>query len=88
MTRIFDGLTRNYREVEVAEGYYTQNGEKLYRVETKGRYGKKLYRNGYYINKEGKEESVYGMGGSTGHGWGGRIEGYVLESELEKFGVK
>lgn len=86
--RIFDGLTRQYREVVIKDNCYTQNGEKLYRIETKGKSGKKLYRNGYYFNNEGKEEPVYGMDGSTGHGWGGRIVGYLLKEELEKYGVK
>lgn len=86
--RIFDSLTKQYREVVISGNCYTQKGEKLFRIETKGKTGKKLYRNGYYINKEGKEEQVYGMDGSTGHGWGGRVVGYLLESELEKYGVK
>lgn len=87
MKRIFDGLTKKYREVEVSNECYTENGEDLYRIETKGKSGKKLYRNGYYIN-DGKEQPVYGMGGSTGHGWGGKIVGYILKSEFEQFGIK
>lgn len=86
--RIFDSITKQYRDVVVSGNCYTQNGEELYRIETKGKSGKKLYRNGYYLNNEGKEESVYGMGGSTGYGWGGRVVGYLLKSELEKYGVK
>lgn len=86
--RIFDALTKQYREVTVADHYYTQNGKMIYRIETKGKTGKKLYKNGYYLNNEGKEEPVYGMDGSTGHGWGGRVVGYLLESELGEYGVK
>lgn len=86
--RIFDSITKQYRDVVVSGNCYTQNGEELYRIETKGKSGKKLYRNGYYLNNEGKEEPVYGMGGSTGHGWGGRVVGYLLKSELEKYGLK
>lgn len=87
MKRIFDGLTRQYREVEVSEHCYTENGKELYRIETKGKTGKKLYRNGYYLTN-GKEDQVYGMGGSTGHGWGGKVVGYILESEFEQFNIK
>lgn len=83
----FDNITRQYREVEIQEGFYTQDGQKLFRVETRGRSGKVLYRSQRYI-RDGKEVAPFGMGGSTGHGWGGSIKGYLLESELEKYGVK
>ena len=83
----FDAITRKYREVEVSDSYYTENGEILYRVETKGRTGRTLYASKFYISN-GKETNVYGMGGATGHGWGGRIAGYVNLAEIEKYNIR
>lgn len=66
---------------------YTEGGEMLYRIETHGRTGKTLYRNANYI-QNGKELPVFGTGGSTGHGWGGTIKGYLTSEECDRYGVK
>lgn len=86
----WDGLSRSYREVIVSNGFYClTDGTRLYRIETKGRTGRSLYSNGYYLNSEtGKENSVHGMGGATGHGWGGQIVGYATKQEIESYSVK
>ena len=84
----FDGLYRRYINVTIDGGYYlNENGEILLRVETKGRTGKVLYRSSFYI-MGGKETQVYGMDGSTGHGWGGRIVGYATLAEIENYKEK
>ena len=83
----FDYITRRYRDVEIGDGYYTEGGEMLYRIETHGRTGKTLYRNANYI-QNGKELPVFGTGGSTGHGWGGTIKGYLTSEECDRYGVK
>jgi len=84
----WDGLTGKYKDVIVGDGFYTTlNGDKLFRIETKGRTGKTLYSNSFYLNK-GKENPVYGMNGSTGHGWGGKIIGYATESEIFSSSLK
>ena len=84
----FDGITKKYREVEISEHCYTESGDELYRVETKGKTGKTLYGNLFYLYSNGKERQVFGMGGSTGHGWGGSIVGYVTKDDAEKYGIK
>lgn len=86
----WDGLSRTYREVIISNGFYClTDGTRLYRIETKGRTGRSLYSNGYYLNPEtGKESSVHGMDGSTGHGWGGQIIGYATKQEIESNQVK
>ena len=84
----WDGITRKNKDVIVGDDFYTTlNGDKLFRIETKGRTGKTLYSNGFYLNG-GKENSVYGMNGSTGHGWGGQIIGYATESEILSSSLK
>ena len=86
--QVWDGITASYRSVYESGNFYsTVKGERLYRVETKGISGKTLYSNGYYI-EEHKEMKVYGMGGSTGHGWGGSIVGYATEKEIKEYPVK
>ena len=84
--RIFDGLLRRYLNViKHEDGYYVnESGEKLYRIETKGRTGKTLYYNGFYIMGS-CEMRVQGMGGQTGHGWGGRIVGYLILDEIRDY---
>jgi len=78
----WDAITGKYRDVLVDDKYYTTlDGEKLLRIETKGKTGKKLYSNDSYLDN-GKESPVFGMGGSTGHGWGGKIVGYATELEI------
>ena len=85
----YDSITKSYKELEVNEkGFYTENGEKIFRIETKGKSGKKLYTNGFYLNNKLQENPVFGMGGSTGHGWGGYIVGYLTEKECIEFGIK
>ena len=86
----WDGLSRSYREVIANDGFYCLiDGTRLYRIETKGRTGKSLYSNDRYLNREnGKEIVVYGMGGPTGHGWGGRIIGYATKPEIEAYPEK
>ena len=86
----WDGLSRTYREVIISNGFYClTDGTRLYRIETKGRTGRSLYSNGYYLNSEtGNESPVYGMSGSTGHGMGGRIIGYATNQEIKSFSVK
>ena len=84
----FDGITRKYREVEISDNCYTENGEQLYRVETKGKTGRVLYGNLFYLLSDGKERQIFGMGGSTGHGWGGLVAGYVTKEEAEKYGIR
>lgn len=86
----WDGLSRSYREVIVSNGFYClTDGTRLYRIETKGRTGRSLYSNGYYLNSEtGKENAVHGMDGATGHGWGGQIVGYATKQEIESYSVK
>jgi hypothetical protein len=83
----YDAITRKYREVEISGSQYTENGQPLYRVETKGKSGRTLYATIYYIS-DGKELPVYGMGGATGHGWGGRIIGYVTKDEAKANNIK
>lgn len=85
--KIWDALNRIYRNVDLTDRFYSENGNKLYRIETKGKTGKTLYANGYYIFSN-KESSVSGSGGSTGHGWGGRVCGYIPESDFNKFNIK
>jgi hypothetical protein len=81
----WDGLSRTYRDVTVQEGFYClAGGERLYRIETKGRTGLSLYSNGYYLDiKTGRENPVYGMNGATGRGWGGKIVGYATKQEID-----
>lgn len=79
----FNPITRKYQEVRLANGYYTNDaGDKLFRIETKGRTGRTQYRNEFYLHADGKESSVYGAGGATGHGWGGQIIGYATEQDM------
>lgn len=93
--KIYNRLTGKNIEVEVTERYYTLNGERLYRVETKGRTGVKKYINGSYLykkvwNDENSlivESPVYGMNGATGHGWGGSICGYITKEEAIACGL-
>lgn len=79
----FNIITNQYIEVSIDNEkgcYINQNGEELVRIETWGKSGKKPHINGYYI-KNNKEMPVYGMGGSTGMGWGGSILGYATLEE-------
>lgn len=85
--KIFNGLTRRYETVEVGEFAYMRNGEALVRVERWGRSGKVLHRNDAYI-RNGKESAVMGMGGATGHGWGGMVVGYCTVEECVMYNVK
>ena len=88
-TQVFDRVTRQYRKVRVVDAHYvTENGEHLYRVETKGRTGTTLYALYGYIDQFGYERPVYGMSGATGHGWGGRIIGYVTREEGEAKNIR
>jgi hypothetical protein len=86
----WDGLSRTYREVIISNGFYClTDGTRLYRIETKGRTGRSLYSNGFYLNhKTGKENPVHGMDGPTGRGWGGQIVGYATKQEIESNPVK
>lgn len=80
----FNSITGKYIEVNVGEfAYVNLNGELLFRIETKGRTGKILYRNCFYLDR-GIESQVYGSGGSTGRGWGGSIIGYLTEKEIKE----
>lgn len=84
----YNSITRKYQEVVISDGFYiTETGDKLYRIETKGRTGRTQYRNGYYLHN-GKERAVYGSDGATGHGWGGRIIGYATEQDMISSNVK
>jgi len=87
MKRIFDNITGKYRDVEVNSARYNENGNDLYRIETVGKTGKVMYYNYYYINN-GDEIPVYGSGGSTGKGWGGKILGYLTAKELFERNIK
>jgi hypothetical protein len=82
----YDAITRKYREVEISGSHYTENVQLLYWVETKGKSGR-ILATIYYIS-DGKELPVYGMGGATGHGWGGRIIGYVTKDEAKANNIK
>lgn len=86
----WDELSRTYRDVIVCDGCYClEDGTPLYRIETKGRTGKTIYLNGYYLDyNTGKENSVHGMDGATGHGWGGKILGYATEDEINSYKIK
>ena len=84
----FEGISRRYITVSVEDNHFVnENGEILFRIETKGAYGKTLYRNSRYV-VDSKECSVYGMGGATGHGWGGQIMGYLTLAEIENSNLK
>jgi len=86
--KVWDGLSKTYRIVNINDNFYsTMEGKKLYRIETKGKSGKTLYSNCYYRENQ-KEMPIYGMGGSTGHGWGGEIIGYATEQEIKEYPVK
>ena len=90
-TRVFDGISGKYRDVLISENrmcFTTLDNQELYRIETKGRTGKVLYRNGFYVSVHtGKEIQVHGMDGATGRGWGGCIIGYATEEEIENYPV-
>jgi len=86
MKTIIDNIKRRRLEVEQSEYFYTLNGEKLFRIETKGKTGKSWYCNGCYIYNN-KEQQPYGMGGATGHGWGGQIVGYLTEQEMTNYKI-
>jgi len=100
-TKIYNGLTHTNIEVEVITNeivypfgsfktaWYELNGEKLFRIETKGKSGKSLYSNGNYLNAEtGKQRQVSGMDGSTGHGWGGSVVGFYTLEQINNSTVK
>jgi hypothetical protein len=84
--RIWNGIKGQYQDVKVkGENYINEEGKALYRIETYGRYGKKKHVNPRYLNEEtGRQQDVFGTGGSTGHGWGGTIVGYLTWSEISE----
>lgn len=82
--KVSNPITRKYIEVSVQEGYYIdESGTALLRLETKGRTGTTIYANSHYLNNEGRQIQVYGMGGATGHGWGGTVVGFATLSEIK-----
>jgi hypothetical protein len=87
--RIFDALSGKYRDLIIMPDtsyYVTQSGEPVFRIETKGRTGKVMYRNLFYI-VDGRELRVHGCDGATGHGWGGQICGYLTRKEIDSYGT-
>ena len=87
MKQVYDAFTRSYRDLLVVPGknyYVTVIGEPVFRIETKGRTGKTMYRNLYYMS-DGHEIRVHGMDGATGKGWGGMICGYMTRSEIDAY---
>lgn len=89
--KLYDGLLRRRMEVSVDAGgacYRNAGGDRLFRIETKGSTGRTLYRNGWYITPIGTEMAAHGMSGSTGRGWGGSIQGYLTEAEIDQSNLK
>ena len=87
--KIWNSIFNRYQEVIKSEEFYINaDGEKLIRIETKGKTGKSLYKRRYYIRQNGQEDTVMGMDGATGHGWGGRIVGYMTEKEIQETTLK
>lgn len=87
--RIFDALSGRYRDLIIMPGkcyYVTKSGDPIFRIETKGRTGKVMYRNIFYIVDD-HEIRVHGMDGATGKGWGGQICGYMTREEIEAYGT-
>lgn len=90
--KIWNGISKEYEMVSVittdVSGWYERDGVRLIRIETKGKSGKTMYRSPGYISPKGIECEVFGMDGSTGHGWGGKILGYMTEIEITESGLK
>lgn len=87
----FNPINKSYIDVDVDLSrwcYVDEQGNRLFRIETKGRTGKVQYRNAAYLNDNGREFAASGMGGSTGHGWGGSIIGYATEADLEGTNIR
>ena len=99
-TTIYNGLTRTNMEVELVTVnetigeriftwcHYELNGERLYRIETKGKTGKSLYKNYSYLNGKGQQTTPNGMDGATGHGWGGSVIGFMTLKQIEMSNLK
>ena len=95
-TTIYNGITNSRLEVELVKEteifsgreitfcHYELNGKRLYRIETKGRYGKSLYSNCFYLDSKGNQEPCLGSGGATGHGWGGSVIGFMTLKQIEE----
>ena len=95
-TTIYNGITNSKLEVELIQEtevlsnrefafcHYELNGERLYRIETKGRSGKTLYRNGSYLDSKGNQTPCMGSGGATGHGWGGSVIGFMTLKQINE----
>lgn len=87
--RIFDALSGKYRDLIIVPGeshYVTKSGDPVFRIETKGRTGKVMYRNIFYIVDD-RELRVHGCDGATGRGWGGQICGYMTRKEIDSYGT-
>lgn len=95
-TIIYDGITNKKLEVDIVVvehilsvgvlkfAHYKLNGEMLFRIETKGRTGKSLYKNSSYLDANCNQRPVMGSDGSTGHGWGGRVVGFMTITQIEQ----
>ena len=93
---IYNGITRSMIEVDLVKKeevisertfvfcHYELNGERLYRIETKGRTGKSLYKKYSYLDSKGNQTSCTGSEGATGHGWGGSVIGFMTLKQIEE----
>ena len=97
---VYDGLTRKNIEVELVtvsdqvgeytflRCHYELDCQFLYRIETKGKTGKTLYKNSSYLNEKGRQTPPTGMDGATGHGWGGYVIGFMTQEQMDKSDLK
>lgn len=87
-TKVWNGLLNAYCEYEIIDGAYFLNGERVYRIETCGKSGTKLYTRYTYIDKNGYNFPCFGLSGSSGHGWGGTIQGFLTQNQISDLDIK
>ena len=100
-TTIYNGLTRSNIEVDIIvkeeilsfgtykSAWYEIDGERLFRIETRGKSGKSLYKKINYLNQDTlKQNPVFGSDGATGHGWGGSVIGFMTLKQIETSNLK
>ena len=81
-TKVWNPILNVYSEYEVIDGAYYDNGERVLRIETAGKSGTKLYTRYTYIDKNGYSFPCMGLSGAKGHGWGGTIQGYMTQKQI------
>ena len=86
--KVWNQILNSYCDYIINDGAYYINDERVLRIETAGKSGKKLYTRYTYIDDKGYNFPCMGLSGATGHGWGGHVEGYLTKKQIEDLNIK